>query len=94
MLKIIYVLVMMNVHGGVSTDLTFSTMHQCNSAKAQVEELRLNYIRALCIEQQVKSKKLKCSIENSTDYVNKINRVYSSNMDHYPYPIGFNCVEE
>lgn len=94
MLKVLFALVITSSNGGINADLAFPTLHQCEAAKEQVEALRQGPIRAVCIEQQVKSKKLKCSIENKTDYKNPRNDSRAKNMDGYPYPVGFTCVEE
>lgn len=94
MFKVLFVLVITSSNGGINADLAFPTLHQCEAAKEQVEALRHGPIRAVCIEQQVKSKKLKCSIENKTDYQSTRAGAYNQNMERYPYPVGFTCVED
>jgi hypothetical protein len=80
-------------HGGIDTNLTFKTIQQCETVAEQAK--KNGVYRAFCIEQQVKQKKLKCKIDNRTDYQNPFNSSSKShNMDSYPYPVGISCVEE
>lgn len=95
MIKVIFVLVLMNTQGGINADLQFPTLQQCEQVKATLTAIKPNnskyqFIAGECVEQQVKSKKLKCSIENKTDYRNR----NSYDMANYPYPVGFICVED
>ena len=99
MIKLIFVLVLMNTQGGINADLQFPTLQQCEQVKATLTTIKPNnskyqFIAGECVEQRVKPKKLKCSIENKTDYKNPRNFAGSVNMDKYPYPVGFTCVEE
>jgi hypothetical protein len=80
-------------NGGINTDLTFNTLQQCETVAEQAK--KNGVYRAFCVEQQVKQKKLKCKIENRTDYQNSFNvSSKSHNLDGYPYPVGISCVEE
>lgn len=99
MIKTIFVLVLMNTQGGINADLHFSTLQQCEQVKATLSAVHPNggnvkFIAGECVEQKVESKRFKCSIENKTDYKNPRNFAGSVNMDKYPYPVGFTCVEE
>lgn len=92
-MNIVFVLVMMMYRGGINTDLTFNTLQQCEAVAATAKKNGFDH--AFCIEKQVKKKKLNCKIENRTDYQNSFNvSSKSHNMDGYPYPVGFSCVEE
>lgn len=90
-MNIVFVLVMMMYRGGINTDLTFSTLQQCEAVAATVKNN--GFDKAFCIEKQVKKKKLNCKIENRTDYYNG-HSGYNKNLDGYPYPVGISCVEE
>lgn len=99
MIKVIFVLVLMNTQGGINADLQFPTLQQCEQVKSTLTAIKPNnstyqFIAGECVEQQVKSKKLKCSIENKTDYQSTRAGAYNQNMEHYPYPVGFICVED
>lgn len=99
MIKLIFVLVLMNTEGGINTDLHFPTLQQCEQVKNTLSGVKpwqgsRKFIVGECVEQQVKSRKLKCSIENKTDYKNPRNTNRAKNMEGYPYPVGFTCVEE
>ena len=99
MIKTIFVLVLMNTQGGINADLHFPTLQQCEQVKTTLLAVHPNkgniaFITGECVEQQVKSRKLKCSIENKTDYVNSRSDLRAKNMEGYPYPVGFTCVEE
>ena len=99
MIKLIFVLVLMNTQGGINADLQFPTLQKCEQAKNILSGVKpwsgsQKFITGVCVEQQVTSKRLKCSIENKTDYKNPRNFAGSVNMDKYPYPVGFTCVEE
>lgn len=99
MIKVIFVLVLMNTQGGINADLQFPNLQQCEQVKSKLTAITPNnskyqFIAGECVEQQVKPKKLKCSIENKTDYANKSMGRYNDNMNHYPYPVGFTCIEE
>ena len=92
-MSIVFVLIMTLYHGGINTDLTFATLQQCETVAAIARKNGVE--RAFCVEKQVKKKKLNCKIENSTDYKNPFHSSSKShNMDGYPYPVGFSCVEE
>lgn len=90
-MNIVFVLVMMMYRGGINTDLTFNTLQQCEAVAATVKNN--GFDKAFCIEKQVKKKKLNCKIENRTDYYNG-HTGYNKNLDGYPYPVGFSCVED
>ena len=98
MLKLIFVLVLNSYHGGLNTDLHFDTLAKCESAKHQImtdtHSRSGGSMGATCLEMQVKPKKLKCTINNRTDYINPHNAIRSSNLDGYPYPVGVECTEE
>lgn len=92
-MSVVFVLIMTLYHGGINTDLTFSTLQQCETVAATARNNGVE--RAFCVEKQVKKKKLNCKIENRTDYKNPFHSSSKShNMDGYPYPVGFSCVEE
>lgn len=92
-MNIVFILVMMELHGCINTNLTFNTLQQCETVAAQAKKNGI--YKAFCVEQQVKQKKLKCKIENRTDYQNSFNMSSKShNLDGYPYPVGISCVEE
>jgi hypothetical protein len=89
----------MNTEGGINTDLHFPTLQQCEQVKNTLSGVKpwkgsQKSITGACVEQQVKSRKLKCSIENKTDYTNQWSNSRAKNMEGYPYPVGFTCVEE
>jgi hypothetical protein len=93
-MSVVFVLIMTLYHGGINTDLTFSTLQQCETVAATARK-KAAIEHAFCVEQQVKQKKLKCKIENRTDYQNSFNMSsYTHNLDGYPYPVGISCVEE
>lgn len=87
MFKIIFVLVINANHGGMTT-IDFTTLQQCETAKAQIQETtrRGAYVGMTCIEKQVTLKKTKCTISNET--------VPFVHGYKYPYPIALECVEE
>ena len=92
-MSVVFVLVMTLYHGGINTDLSFTTRQQCETVAEQVKSIGI--YRSFCIEQQVKKKKLNCKIENRTDYWNPHNGSTNVHaLDSYPYPVGFSCVEE
>lgn len=92
-MNIVFVLVMMMYRGGINTDLSFPTLQQCEAVAAIAKTNSVEH--AFCVEKQVKKKKLNCTIENRTDYQNSFNvSSKSHNMDGYPYPVGFSCIEE
>lgn len=98
MFKVMFVLILSNLHGGFDSNLTFATEQQCLTAKSVIQrEWKPTVIDAICLEKQVPVKKMKCKIQNATDYVNPMyNKGYSNatNLTAYPYPIGFECMEE
>lgn len=97
MIKLVFILVINSYNGGVNTDLHFDTLAKCEAAKKQIHQEAFkgnSTFRATCLEMQVKPKKLKCTINNRTDYINPHNTIRSSNLDGYPYPVGVECVEE
>lgn len=92
-MSVVFVLIMTLYHGGINTDLTFTTLQQCEAVAAIAKKNSVEH--AFCVEKQVKKKKLNCKIENRTDYVNHLNSTAKShNLDYYPYPVGISCVEE
>lgn len=92
-MTVVFVLIMALYRGGINTDLTFPTLQQCETVAAIAK--KNGFERAFCVEKQVKKKKLNCTIENRTDYVNHINSTARAhNLDYYPYPVGISCVEE
>lgn len=92
-MSVVFVLIMTLYRGGINTDLTFPTLQQCEAVAAIARKNGVE--RAFCVEKQVKKKKLNCKVENRTDYVNHLNSTDKShNLDYYPYPVGFSCVEE
>ena len=92
-MSVVFVLIMTLYHGGINTDLTFPTLQQCETVAATAKKNGVEH--AFCVEKQVKKKKLNCTIENRTDYVNHFNSTAKShNLDYYPYPVGISCVEE
>ena len=92
-MSVVFVLIMTLYHGGINTDLTFPTLQQCEAVAAIAKKNSVEH--AFCVEKQVQKKKLNCKIENRTDYVNHVNSTAKShNLDYYPYPVGFSCVEE
>ena len=95
MFKIIFVLVVNAYNGGMTT-LDFTTLQQCETAKEQVKKLGkgVSFISAVCIEKQIPLKKTKCKIVNDFSYRNENNRRDVSNLDGYPYPVAFECIEE
>lgn len=96
MFKVIFILLLVNDHGGINSDLMFDTLNECQTAGEQiVRDVRKTRVAAsyTCIEKHVKEekkKKIKCSIENRYDYNNK----HTSQMMGYPYPASFTCIEE
>lgn len=99
MIKTIFVLVLMNTQGGINADLHFPTLQQCEQVKTTLSAVHPNkgniaFIAGECVEQKITPKRLKCSIENKTDYKNPRNFAGSVNMDAYSYPVGFTCIEE
>ena len=88
MLKIIFVLVINANHGGMTT-IDFTTLQQCETAKAQIQETtrRGAYVGMTCIEKQVPLKKTKCKIINEKTHHHYMN-------SNYPYPIALECMEE
>ncbi len=93
-MNIVFVLVMLMYNGGINTDLTFSTLQQCETVAAQAK--KNGVYRSFCVEKQVpkeKKKTLRCKIENRTDYYNG-HSGYNKNLEGYPYPVGISCVEE
>ena len=100
MIKAFFVLVMSVYQGGASTGPQFTTMQQCEEAKAQVradvERVNgRNTFTGTCIEVQVPARKLKCKIGNNFSYKND-NTINSNakNLNGYPYPETVECVEE
>lgn len=92
-MSVVFVLIMTLYHGGINTDLTFSTLQQCEAVAAITKQNGV--LRAFCVEKQVKKKKMNCTIDNRTDYVNHFNSTaMSHNLDYYPYPVGISCVED
>lgn len=92
-MSVVFVLIMTLYHGGINADLTFPTLQQCEAVAAIAKKNSVEH--AFCVEKQVQKKKLNCKIENRTDYVNHVNSTDKShNLDYYPYPVGFSCVEE
>lgn len=92
-MSIVFILVMMELHGYINTNLAFNTLQQCETVAEQAKQNGI--YKAFCVEQQLKKKRLNCKIENRTDYVNHVNSTAKShNLDYYPYPVGFSCVEE
>lgn len=86
MIKTFFVLVMSAYHGGISTGPQFTTMQQCEAAKAivraEVERVNgHNTFAGTCIELRVPARKLKCKIGNNFSYKD-------------PYPETVECVEE
>jgi hypothetical protein len=95
MLKLVFILVINSYNGGVNTDLHFDTLAKCEAAKKQIQNMRGGDFGATCLEMQVKPKKLKCKINNRTDFSNTYaDNVRVHNLDGYPYPVGMECVEE
>ena len=102
MIKTIFVLVIVYLgQGGVDTRLTFQDLQQCEAARSSLHSaIPTNVkgsLKSVCIKQEIpveRPRKLKCSIENKTDYKNPRNFAGSVNMDKYPYPVSFTCVEE
>lgn len=95
MFKVIFVLILSNWRGGFDSNLTFVTEQQCLAAKSAIKK-EWN-VAAICIEKQVPVKKMKCKIQNATDYMNPMyNKGYpnATNLTAYPYPIGFECMED
>jgi hypothetical protein len=97
MFKVIFVLVINSYYGGVDT-IDFTTLHQCNTAKAQIanETKGGATLKMTCIEKQVPLKKAKCKIVNDYSFRNHNKGGYSSaqNMDGYPYPVALECIEQ
>jgi len=90
-MSIVFVLVMIMYHGGIDTNLTFKTIQQCETVAEQAK--KNGVYRAFCIEKQIKtSRKLECKVENRTDYRSG-HSGNNNNLDGYPYPVGFNCIE-
>lgn len=85
MFKVIFVLVMSTYHGGINTDLHFSTMNQCEAAKNQIREnsIRGHFSGMTCVEMQVPIKKTKCKISNE----------YARVTGNY-YPVTLECEEK
>lgn len=99
MIKLIFVLVLNSYHGGLNTDLHFDTLAKCEAAKHQImtdtHTRSGGSMGATCLEMQVKPKKLKCKINNRTDFSNTYaDNVRVHNLDGYPYPVGMECTEE
>ena len=100
MIKTFFVLIMSAYHGGISTGPQFTTMQQCEAAKAivraEVERVNgRNTFAGTCIELQVPARKLKCKIGNNFSYMNDIRgNSNAKNMNGYPYPETVECVEE
>jgi hypothetical protein len=94
MIKTIFVLVIVYLgQGGVDTRLTFQDLQQCEAARSSLHPS----LKAVCIKQEIpveKPRKIKCSIENKTDYQSTRAGAYNQNMERYPYPVSFTCVEE
>jgi len=96
MFKVIFVLVLTTYHGGINTDLKFSSLTNCESAKSQLIKdnvFRNSGISSSCLEMQVPIKKSRCKIVNQTDYTNARSTSYAHNMDNYPYPVALECEE-
>lgn len=94
MFKVMFVLVLA-WQGRIDSNLTFATEQQCLTAKSAIQKEW--GIGAICLEKRVPVKKMKCKIQNATDYVNPMySKGYSNatNLTAYPYPIGFECVED
>ena len=89
-MTVVFVLIMFAYHGGINSDLSFSTLQQCQTVADQVKR---NVDKAICVEKQIKKRKMHCTIENRTDYVNH-HSGNNDNMEYYPYPVGFKCYEE
>lgn len=86
MFKIIFILVI-NVYRGGMTTIDFTTLQQCETAKAQIQKTaEYGSIGMTCIEKQVLLKKTKCTISNET--------VPFVHGYKYPYPVALECVEE
>lgn len=98
MFNIIFVLVISGYAGGINTDLHFSTMSQCETAKMQIysNAAKGNFAGMTCVEMRVPVKKTKCKVINDFSYQNPHYRSSTTvlSMDNYPYPIAFECVEE
>lgn len=102
MIKTIFVLVIVYLgQGGVDTRLTFQDLQQCEAARSTLHSaIPTNVkgsLKSVCIKQEVpveKPRKIKCSIENKTDYQSTRAGSYNQNMERYPYPVSFTCVEE
>lgn len=96
MFKVIFILLLVNDHGGINSDLMFNTLNECETAgKQTVSTMKKSRLSCsyTCIEKHVKEekkKKIKCSIENRYDYNNK----HTVQMMGYPYPTSFTCTEE
>lgn len=92
-MSIVFILVMMELHGYINTNLTFNTLQQCETVAAQAKKNGI--YKAFCVEKQEKKKKLNCKVENRTDYWNPHNGSTNVHaLDYYPYPVGISCVEE
>ena len=100
MIKVFFVLVMSVYHGGITTGPQFTTMQQCEAAKAlvrtEVERANgRNTFAGTCIEVQVSARKLKCKIGNNFSYKNEVvGSTTTKVMNGYPYPETVECVEE
>lgn len=101
MIKTFFVLVMSVYQGGISTGPQFTTMQQCEAAKAlvrtEVERVKgRNTFAGTCIELQVPARKMKCTIANNFSYRPPHPGAHSGSgaMDGYPFPEKIECVED
>jgi hypothetical protein len=63
-MTVVFVLIMLAYQGGINSDLSFSTLQQCQTVADQVKR----YVdKAICVEKQIKKRKMHCTIENRTD---------------------------
>lgn len=95
MIKTFFVLVMSAYHGGISTGLQFTTLQQCEAAKAQVSAA-IPRVSATCLEVQQPTRKMKCTIANNFSYRPPHPGAHSGSgaMDGYPFPEKIVCTEE
>lgn len=101
MIKTFFVLVMSVYHGGITTGPQFTTMQQCEAAKAMVQAefervIGRNTFAATCLEVQQPARKMKCTILNNFSYRPPHPGAHSGSgaMDGYPFPEKIECVEE
>ena len=100
MIKTIFVLVVIvtnSYHGGATTT-DFTTLQQCETAKAQIaKETKGKFVSLsmTCIEKQAPLKKTKCKIVNENYHVPHPGAHSGSGaMENFPYPVALECVEE